>query len=192
MASQMTESAIEEFALKLFERLGYSTVYAPDIAPDGDRPERRHYDDVLLTGRLETALRRINPEVPEAVLQTALKEVLRVSSPDLLANNEAFHRLLTEGVPVSYQDEGAERGDRVWLINFSEPLNNDFVAANQFTVIENHQNKRPDLVLFVNGIPLAVIECKAPATGLEQALVLMQITDAIYESARSGTVATIS
>ncbi len=163
MASQMTESAIEEFALKLFERLGYSTVYAPDIAPDGDRPERRHYDDVLLTGRLETALRRINPEVPEAVLQTALKEVLRVSSPDLLANNEAFHRLLTEGVPVSYQDEGAERGDRVWLINFSEPLNNDFVAANQFTVIENHQNKRPDLVLFVNGIPLVVMELKNAA-----------------------------
>ena len=160
MASQMTESAIEEFALKLFERLGYSIVYAPDIAPDGERPERLHYDDVLLTGRLETALRRINPEVPEAVLQTALKEVQRVSSPDLLANNEAFHRLLTEGVPVSYQDEGAERGDRVWLIDFAEPLNNDFVAANQFTVIENHQKKRPDLVLFVNGIPLVVMELK--------------------------------
>ena len=160
MASQMTESAIEEFALKLFERLGYSIVYAPDIAPDGERPERLHYDDVLLTGRLETALRRINPEVPEAVLQTALKEVQRVSSPDLLANNEAFHRLLTEGVPVSYQDEGAERGDRVWLIDFAEPLNNDFAAANQFTVIENHQKKRPDLVLFVNGIPLVVMELK--------------------------------
>jgi type I restriction enzyme R subunit len=163
MASQMTESAIEEFALKLLERLGYETVYGPDIAPDGERPERRHYDDVLLKGRLETALQRVNPELQETMLQTALKETLRVSSPDLLANNEAFHRLLTEGVPVSYQEQGSERGDRVWLIDFDEPLNNDFAVVNQFTVIENHQKKRPDLVLFVNGIPLVVIELKNAA-----------------------------
>src|SRR3989338_5968128 len=159
--SRLTESAIEDFAIKLFERLGYSYVYAPDIAPDGEQPERSHYGEVLLAGRLEQALKRINPKLsPALLLQDALKEVQRISSPDLLANNEAFHRLLTEGVKVRRQQDGDERGDLVWLIDFAHPENNEFVVANQFTVIENHQNKRPDLVLFVNGIPLVVIELK--------------------------------
>ena len=160
---RLTESAIEDFAIKLFERLGYSYIHAPDIAPDGDSPERSHYDEVLLTGRLEQALRRLNPKLQPAMLQTALKEVQRISSPDLLTNNEAFHRLLTEGVDVSFQQEGNERGDKVWLVDFANPENNEFVVANQFTVIENRQNKRPDLVLFVNGLPLVVIELKNAA-----------------------------
>ena len=158
--SKLTESSIEDFAIKLFERLGYRYVYAPDISPDGEHPERSHYGEVLLAGRLEIALKRINPKLSPAVLQAALKEVQRISSPELLANNEAFHRLLTEGVKVSRQQDGDERGDLVWLIDFANPENNEFVVANQFTVIENHQNKRPDLVLFVNGIPLVVIELK--------------------------------
>lgn len=158
--SRLTESAIEDFAIKLFERLGYSYVYAPDIAPDGEYPERGHYGEVLLAGRLEQALKRINPKLSPAMLQDALKEAQRISSPDLLANNEAFHRLLTEGVKVSRQQDGNQRGDLAWLIDFAKPENNEFVVANQFTVIENHQNKRPDLVLFVNGIPLVVIELK--------------------------------
>ena len=161
--SRLTESAIEDFAIKLFERLGYDYIHAPDIAPDGDRPERSRYDEVLLTGRLESALKRINPKLSPALLQAGLKEVQRIHSPELLANNEAFHRLLTEGVPVSAHKDGDERGERVWLIDFANPANNEFVVANQFTVIENHQNKRPDLVLFVNGIPLVVIELKNAA-----------------------------
>ena len=163
MTQKLTESAIEEFAIKLFERQEYSYIYGPDIAPDGDRPERRHYDDVLLTGRLEAALRRINPRHSPSVLQAALKEVQRIHSPDLLANNEAFHRLITEGLGVSYQQNGNERGDLVKLIDFDTPENNEFVVANQFTVIENRQNKRPDIVLFVNGIPLVVLELKNAA-----------------------------
>ena len=158
--SRLTESAIEDFAIKLFERLGYSYVYAPDIASDGEKPERGHYGEVLLIGRLERALKRINPKLSPAMLQDALKEVQRISSPELLVNNEAFHRLLTEGVKVSRQQDGNQRGDLAWLIDFAKPENNEFVVANQFTVIENHQNKRPDLVLFVNGIPLVVIELK--------------------------------
>jgi type I restriction enzyme, R subunit len=158
--TKLTESAIEDFAIKLFERLGYGYVYAPDIAPDGEYPERGHYVEVLLAGRLEQALKRINPKLSPAMLQDALKEVQRISSPDLLANNEAFHRLLTEGVKVSRQQDGNQRGDLAWLIDFAKPENNEFVVASQFTVIENHQNKRPDLVLFVNGIPLVVIELK--------------------------------
>ena len=160
MPNKLSESAIEDFAIKLFVRLGYSYVYAPDIAPDGEQPERGHYGEVLLVGRLEQALKRINPKLSSAMLQDALKEVQRISSPELLANNEAFHRLLTEGVKVSRQQDGNQRGDLAWLIDFDHPENNEFVVANQFTVIENHQSKRPDLVLFVNGIPLVVIELK--------------------------------
>ncbi|WP_427501580.1 type I restriction endonuclease subunit R [Methylomonas sp. MED-D] len=158
--SRLTESAIEDFAIKLFERLGFEYLYGPDIAPDGEHKERQHYDEVLLVGRLQAALKQINPTVSHDVLQAALKDVQRVHSPDLLANNETFHRLLTEGVKVSYQHDGAERGGLVSLIDYANPVNNDFVVVNQFTVIENHQNKRPDLILFVNGMPLVIIELK--------------------------------
>ncbi len=161
--TKLTESAIEALAIQLFEQLGYSHIHAPNIAPDGDHPERTRYDEVLLTGRLEKALNRINPGLSVIVLQAALKEIERIHSPELLTNNETFHRLLTEGVKVSFQHEGNERGDIVWLIDFENPGNNEFVVANQFTVIENNQNKRPDLVLFVNGIPLVVIELKNAA-----------------------------
>jgi len=161
--SKLTESAIEDLAIKLFEQLGYSPIHAPDIAPDGDHPERSRYDEVLLTGRLEKALQRINPGMTATVLQAALKEVERIHSPELLTNNETFHRLLTEGVKVSTQQDGHERGDIVWLIDFENSGNNEFVVASQFTVIENNQNKRPDLVVFVNGMPLVVIELKNAA-----------------------------
>ena len=125
MPSRLTESAIEEFAIKLFERLGYRYVYAPDIAPDGEQPERSHYGEVLLAGRLAQALKRINPKLSPVMLQDALKEVQRISSSELLANNEAFHRLLTEGVKVSRQQDGNQRGDLAWLIDFAHPENND-------------------------------------------------------------------
>ena len=160
---RLTENAIEAFAIKLFERLGYSYIYAPEIAPDADRPERSRYDEVLLSERLRTAVRRINQSVPLAAQQEAIKEVERIHSPELLANNEAFHRMLTEGVRVCYQKDGNDRGDLVWLIDFANPENNEFVVANQFTVIENNQKKRPDVILFVNGIPLVVMELKNAA-----------------------------
>ncbi|TXI19468.1 MAG: type I restriction endonuclease subunit R [Nitrosomonas sp.] len=161
--SKLTESAIEALAIQLLEQLGYSHIHAPDISPDGDRPERTRYDQVLLTGRLHEALQRINPGMGSAILQAALKEVERIHSPDLLTSNEAFHRLLTEGVKVSTQQDGSERGGIVWLVDFDNPGHNEFIVANQFTVIENNQAKRPDLVLFVNGLPLAVIELKNAA-----------------------------
>ena len=160
--TRLTESAVEALAIQQFEQLGYTYLYAPDIAPDGDCPERSRYDDVVLIGRLNTAVSRINPLVPHLAQQQAIKEVTRIYSPDTLANNETFHRLLTEGVNITYSQDGNDRGDLVWLIDFAHPENNEFVVANQFTVIENHQTKRPDIVLFVNGLPLAVIELKNP------------------------------
>lgn len=158
--SKLNESEIETLAIERLQALGFNYVYGPDIAPDSSTPERENFTEVLLLARLKGAIARINPTLPATALDEAIKTVQRISSPELLANNEAFHRLLTEGVNVSYQKDGSQRGDLVWLIDFANPDNNEFVAVNQFTIIENNQNKRPDLILFVNGVPLVVIELK--------------------------------
>ena len=158
--TRLTESAIEDFALKLLDRLGYQYVPGPELAPDGERPERGDYGEVILAGRLEQALRRINPTLSAAVLAEAAKEIRRLASPELLSGNEQFHRWLTEGLTINSHREGAERGEKVWLIDYERPANNEFLAVNQFTVIEKHYNKRPDVLLFVNGLPLVVIELK--------------------------------
>jgi type I restriction enzyme R subunit len=161
--TKIIENHIELLAIERLEGLGYSYVYCPDIALDGTKPERESYEQVLLLIRLQKAVRRINKSIPTQAQDEAIKEIQRIASPELLANNENFHRLLTEGIPVSKRIDGDDRGDRVWLIDFKNPLNNEFVVANQFTVIENHQNKRPDVILFVNGIPLVVMELKNAA-----------------------------
>ena len=161
--TRITEHSIEDFAIKLLEHLGYEYIYAPSIAHDGENPERSSYEEILLTYRMAEAVRRINPTVPPAAQEEAIKEIQRIHSPELLTNNESFHRLLTEGIKVSYQKDGQQRGDLVWLIDFNTPENNDFIVANQFTVVEDGVNKRPDIILFVNGIPLVVIELKNAA-----------------------------
>lgn len=161
--TQLTESQIESFAIQLFEHLGYKSLYGPDIAPDGPNPLRTSLEEVVLKESLRKAVRRINHELPAAVCEDAVNEVLRIASPDLLANNEQFHRMLTEGISVSVHRDGAERGELVWLIDFDNPLNNEFTVVNQYTIVENGRNKRPDLILFVNGLPLVVIELKNAA-----------------------------
>lgn len=161
--TRITENHIEEFAIELLEKQGYQYIYAPNIAPDGDTPERDSYEQVLLIERLRRAVRRINPNIPTEQQEEAIRGIQRVVSPELISNNEIFHRYLTEGIPVSYQHNGDERGDLVWLIDFENPLNNDFVVSNQFTIIEDNHNKRPDLILFVNGLPLVLIELKNAA-----------------------------
>lgn len=161
--TKITESEIEKFAIELLERQGYQYIYAPDIAPDSDTPERERFEDVLLLERLRKAVGRINPDIPADAREDAIRQVRRLNSPELISNNEAFHRMLTEGINVSYRKDGADRGDLVWLVDFKDPENNDFLVANQFTVVENDKNKRPDIILFVNGLPLVVIELKNPA-----------------------------
>ncbi|WP_407281720.1 type I restriction endonuclease subunit R [Methanolobus sp. WCC1] len=162
-ATKITESEIENFAIELLERQGYRYIYAPDIASDSDTPERSSFEDVLLLERLRTAVGRINPGVPADAREDAIRQLQRLNSPELISNNETFHRMLTEGVNVSYQKDGINRGDLVWLVDFKNPENNDFLVTNQFTVIENDVKKRPDIILFVNGLPLVVIELKNPA-----------------------------
>ena len=161
--TRITEHSIEDFAIKWLEHLGYEYIYAPSIAHDGENPERSSYEEILLTYRMAEAVRIINPTVPPTAQEEAIKQIQRIHSPELLTNNESFHRLLTEGIKVSYQKDGQQRGDLVWLIDFNTPENNDFIVANQFTVVEDGVNKRPDIILFVNGIPLVVIELKNAA-----------------------------
>ncbi|WP_025209367.1 type I restriction endonuclease subunit R [Hippea sp. KM1] len=159
----LTESSIENFAIELLKNQGYDYLFGPDIAPDGENPLRKSFEDVILLDRLKTALKNINPDLAENVIDDAIKQLAQINTPDLIANNEIFHRMLTEGIKVAYRKNGEERGDIVWLIDFKNPENNDFLVVNQFTVIENNINKRPDVVIFINGLPLVVVELKNPA-----------------------------
>ena len=126
--NKITESAIEELAIELLEKQGYRYIYAPDIAPDCETPERDSFEDVLLLERLRRAVGRINPTIPADAREDAIKQIQRLNSPELIANNEAFHRMLTEGIKVSYQKDGADRGDIVWLVDFNNPENNEFLV----------------------------------------------------------------
>ncbi len=141
---------------------GYQYIYAPSIAPDSETPERQNFEDVLLLERLQSAVGRINPSIPSDIREEAIKQIQRLNSPELITNNESFHRMLTEGINVTFHRDGHSRGDLVWLIDFKNPENNDFLVVNQFTVIENNVNKRPDVILFINGLPLVVFELKNP------------------------------
>lgn len=157
----LTESQIELICLDYLRTLGYEHIYGPDISPDGMFVERQ-YNEVVLAGRLKRAIDKINPLIPSDAREEALKKVLRTASPDLLINNETFHTYLTEGIDIEYRKDGAIRGDKVYIADFNYPDNNEFLAINQFTVIEANNNKRPDLILFINGLPLVVIELKNP------------------------------
>ena len=163
MKSFITEEDVENFALKILSELGYQTVYGLDIAPDGLNPERKSYSEVVLLERLKDAVDRLNPEMPDDAKEEAIKSVLRTDSPDLIINNHNFHRMLVDGVDVEYRRDGRIVGDKVWLFDFKNPEKNEFLAVNQFTTIEDKNNRRPDVILFVNGLPLVVIELKNPA-----------------------------
>lgn len=158
--TKLLESDIEQLAIERLEAKRWNYLYGPDIAPDGETPMRTSLDEVVLKNVMTKAVKRLNPTMTEDVRDEAIKTVLRIASPDTLANNEAFHRLLTEGVPVSIYQDGMERGERVWLVDFEDPWNNEFTVVNQFTIIENGHNRRPDVLLFVNGLPLVIIELK--------------------------------
>lgn len=161
--NKLNEYTIEKFVIDLLKAKGYQYLYGPDIAPDGDNPMRLSFEDVVLFDKLEKAVKRFNPSLPWLVQDEVVKTAMRISSPDILANNETFHRMLTEGIPVVITKDGVERGERAWLIDFNDPWNNEFTVVNQFTIIENSHNRRPDVVLFVNGLPLVVFELKNAA-----------------------------
>lgn len=161
-----TESDLENATLEWLEELGFGIVFGPNIAPDGESPERESYKDIVLIGRLRSAVSAINPDIPRDAQEDAIKKVINVaySNPSLLETNHAFHRMLAEGVDVEYRrDDGSIAGDKVYLVDHKNLSNNDWLAVNQYTVIENNRNRRPDVIVFVNGLPLAVFELKNPA-----------------------------
>jgi len=159
--SAFTESTVEDAALEIFESLGYAILHGPDIAPGELYAERSSYSEVLLAGRLKDALTRINSKIPADAIEEAIRKIVRTESPSLIENNRRFHRFLVEGVPVEYRgDDGRIVYNQVRLIDFEKSANNDWLAVNQFTVEEERRNRRPDVVIFVNGIPLAIFELK--------------------------------
>lgn len=165
MPRAIHESDVEENVLSILESLGYEIIRGDneDHLPGGRFALRAGYSDVVLVERLRDALRKINPSISEEAREQAVKQVLRSESQKLIADNESFNKLLVDGVDIPVQLEGEERYQKVWLFDFENPENNDFLAVNQFTVIENNVDRRPDVVLFVNGIPLLVLELKNPA-----------------------------
>lgn len=162
--TKFTESEVEEAALEILSELGYKIIHGPDIAPDGISPERKSYTDVILIERLIDAIDRFNPNIPEEARDEVVKKVFRSESPLLIINNQSFHKMLVNGIDVEYRKkDGSIAGDKVWLFDFKNPQNNEFLAVNQFTILENNNNRRPDIILFINGLPLVVIELKNPA-----------------------------
>ncbi|QLF94908.1 type I restriction endonuclease subunit R [Pseudomonas sp. ABC1] len=159
----MTEDQLEQEALGWLSELGYTHLYGPDIAPDGDNPERASYRDVLLTMRLRTAIARLNPQIPPAAREDAVRQVLELGMPVQLSANRLFHRLLIGGVPVQYQRDGETRGDFVRLIDWANVRANDWLAINQFSIQGPKHARRPDIILFVNGLPLVLLELKNSA-----------------------------
>lgn len=159
----MTEDQLEQEALGWLGELGYQHLYGPDIAHDGDNPERESYREVVLAMRLRAAVARLNPAVPLAAREDAVRQVLELGVPVQLSANRLFHRLLVSGVPVQYQKDGETRGDFVRLIDWADVKANEWLAINQFSIQGPKHTRRPDIILFVNGLPLVLVELKNPA-----------------------------
>lgn len=156
----ITENIIEESTIEILQSQGWEYANGKEISPEGLFCERESFGDVILAKRLREAVAKLNPHIPHDAQEAAVQKVLRIYSPVLLHNNEEFHKLLVEKVKVPYQKDGYERSHEVALIDFENTANNQFLVVNQYTIIENNQNKRPDVLLFVNGIPLVVMELK--------------------------------
>ena len=161
--SKLAESHVEEATLAWLEGLGYTVLHGPDISPDGPASERTSYADVILSDRLLATLTRINPHLPADTLADVAKKLRQTELPSLVEENRRLHRLLIDGADVEVERaDGSIGGDKAWLIDFENPENNDWLAVNQLTVIEHQHKRRPDVVIFVNGLPLGKIELKNP------------------------------
>ncbi len=163
--AKLCESAVEEMAIEELQSLGYTYIAGVDIAPEELNTERNSYRDILLIGRLEQALLKLNPSIPRDAIDSAVRKLSRIASSNMLADNEIFHRMLIDGVPVEYRKGNDIVGDFVRICDFSADgvMNNEFLVINQYTIIENSNNKRPDVLLFINGIPMVLFELKNPA-----------------------------
>jgi type I restriction enzyme R subunit len=160
----LDESTVEDAALTWFGDLGYAIAHGPHLAPGEPASEREGFNDVVLVGRLRAAIQRLNPDMPDEAREEALRKVLRVGMPSLTQTNRAFHKMLRDGVEVEYpRPDGTVAGDHLRLVDFDDASANDWLVVNQYTVIESQNNRRPDIVVFVNGLPLGLIELKNAA-----------------------------
>jgi type I restriction enzyme, R subunit len=159
----MTEDQLEQEALGWLAGVGYAPYNGLDIAHYGANPQRASYRQVVLPFRLREAIQRLNPQIPTSAREDALQHVMELGVPALLSANRALHKLLVSGVPVQYQRGGHTVGDFVRLMDWNDPAANEFWAVNQFTIKGPHHPRRPDIILFVNGLPLVLIELKNPA-----------------------------
>ena len=155
-----TEAMLEEAAIEILQSLDYDYAFGPDISLGGDYEERKDYREVILSQRVKDALFKINRDLPREALDDAYRQLITFNSPMLEENNRYFHQLMTEGIEVSFNEGGHIRTKRAYIIDFENMSNNEFVVVNQFTIIENEE-RRPDLIVFVNGLPLVVIELKS-------------------------------
>jgi len=159
----ITEDQLEQLCLNWFQSIGYDYVCGYDIAPDGESPERNDYRQIILFDRLLQQLQIINPHIPVATLETVTQQIAKPETPVLIKSNKAFHQFLLEGVKVEYKEEGKSKTDYVQLVDFTNVDNNQFLVVNQYTITGSKGNRRPDVIVFVNGIPLSVLELKNPA-----------------------------
>ena len=160
----LTEADVETAALSWLSSLGWQTAYGPDIAPDTPGAERTDFTQVVLEERLRDALLNLNPDLPPSALESGLRQLINPDGPTLEARNRSFHHALTRGVTVPVRrPDGTVSGEPANVIDFENPANNDWLAVNQFTVKENQSTRRTDIVLFLNGLPLGIIELKNPA-----------------------------
>lgn len=160
--TKLTEGDIEQLAIEQLQTIGYQYRYGSLIAPEGEHQERENYGDVILKQRLHHAINTLNPHLPQEAKEQAFRSLITINSPTLINNNERFHQYLTEGIPIEYQKDGITRGDSLKLIDFEHPQDNEFLVVNQFTIIENNNHRRPDIILFINGLLLVVFELKNP------------------------------
>ena len=162
--SSLTEADVESAALDWLSALGWQMVHGPDIAPETANAERDDYGQVVLERWLRDALSALNSSLPVEALDDAFRKLARPQGETVAPRNRAFHRMLVRGVGIEYRDaEGRVRGAQVRVIDFDNAENNDWLAVNQFTVTESQSTRRPDVVLFINGLPLGLIELKNPS-----------------------------
>lgn len=160
---RIVEQDIEDATIEILQDLGYDYIHGTEIAPDSEKPERERFDDVILVERLKNNLKKINPSIPNDAIERAVKQILRIRGKNTIKNNEDFHKILTEGLEIEFRKNNKIKNDILWLIDFENKENNEFLVVNQFAIIEGDYHRRPDIIIFINGLPLGLIELKNPA-----------------------------
>src|SRR5690606_28654427 len=159
--SNFIEYHLEQAVMEWFQDLGYQTIYGPDISPGGSFSERESFGDVVLYDRLHSALKRVNRQYPDKVIDDLVKKITRHQSMSITQNNVAFFKMITDGIDVEIRKkDGNVKTEKAYIFDLTDIDNNEFLAVNQYTIIENGKERRPDVVVFINGIPLAIIELK--------------------------------